>query len=154
MGKLRSGALDGKIIVIRRGLAIYKTQASPYYWARVRDPINKKYINKTTKETSRILAREVAEEFAGSLAIQKMTTPPQFSFKYFATRFTQASRRMAQSGERNANYVRTARQFLDHPEWGLLVHFGDKDVRTLKTKEWIGFRDKVLKDRSSSTPPR
>jgi hypothetical protein len=108
MAKQRSGALDGKIIVIRRGLAIYKTQASPYYWARVRDPINKRYLVKTTKETSRIVAREVAEELARSLAIQKVLTPPQFSFKYFAARFTENSKRMAQSGERNANYMRTA----------------------------------------------
>lgn len=149
MAKARSGALDGKIIVIRRGLAIYKTQASPYYWARVRDPINKRYLVKTTKETSRIVAREVAEEFARSLAIQKVLTPPQFSFKYFAARFTENSKRMAQSGERNANYMRTARQFLEHPEWGLLVHFENLDVRNIKTKDWIQFRDKVLKDRPS-----
>lgn len=149
MAKERSGALDGKIIVIRRGLAIYKTQASPYYWARVRDPINKKYIVKTTKETSRVIAREVAEEFARSLAIQKVSTPPQFSFKYFAARYTETSRRMAESGERNANYVRTARQFLNHPTWGLLVHFGEQDVRNVKTKEWVRFRERVLKDHPS-----
>ena len=57
-------AVDGEIINIRRGLAIYKTFAGPYYYARIRDPKTKKYVVRSTKETSRITARAAAEELA------------------------------------------------------------------------------------------
>ena len=35
--------LKGKIIRIRRGLAVYQTYASPYYFAHILDPRNQRY---------------------------------------------------------------------------------------------------------------
>ena len=60
-------ALDGDIIRVSRGVAIYKTHASPYWNARVRDPATRKYVVRSTRETSRLRAREVAEEIAADL---------------------------------------------------------------------------------------
>jgi len=47
---------------VRQGLAIYKTGQSQYYFARIWLSKEKRYIVKTTKETSRLDALEVAEE--------------------------------------------------------------------------------------------
>ena len=55
-------ALDGDIIKLRRGLAIFKVNKSPYYRVRMLDPRTKKYSTRSTKEVSRIEARTTAEE--------------------------------------------------------------------------------------------
>ena len=47
-------------INVSKGLSLYKTGRSPYYFARIWDPINKKYFTRSTKETTRIDARQVA----------------------------------------------------------------------------------------------
>ena len=49
-------------INVSKGLSLYKTGRSPYYFARIWDPINKKYLTRSTKETTRIDARQVAQE--------------------------------------------------------------------------------------------
>jgi hypothetical protein len=51
-------------IKIQKGLAIYQTYASPYYLARIWDSRAGKNIVRSTKETSRIEARKVAQEIA------------------------------------------------------------------------------------------
>jgi len=39
---------------IRRGLSIYRTGRSPFWHARIYDPVKKKYVVRSTKETNRI----------------------------------------------------------------------------------------------------
>ena len=68
-------ALDGEIIPVHKGIAIYKTHASPYWNARIRDPRTKRYVVRSTKETSRLKAREVAEELARNILSQQKATP-------------------------------------------------------------------------------
>ena len=82
-------ALDGDIIVVHSGIAIYKTHASPYWYARIRDPQARKYVVRSTKETSRLKARNVAEELAPAqpehqlvLHIQRLAL--QYAGEHFA----------------------------------------------------------------------
>ena len=56
MEKRSPHRLKGKIIRIRRGLALYQTYASPYYFARILDPRNQRYKVRSTKETNRVEA--------------------------------------------------------------------------------------------------
>src|SRR5664280_933148 len=147
-------SLDGKIIKIRRGLAIYKTHASPYWFARILDPNTKKYLVRSTKETARLSARKVAEELDADLKGQQRLVPHEFSFKYYATRFIEKGRRLVATGDRNANYIRTAQLFLDNDEWGLMKTFAAQDVRELRTRHYSEFMDALAKKRpdlSSST---
>ena len=53
MSKSRN-EVDGKIHVIRKGLAVYKVRASPFYRVRIWVPSEHRYIVKSTKEISRI----------------------------------------------------------------------------------------------------
>jgi hypothetical protein len=140
-GEPSKHALDGDIIIVHKGVAIYKTHASPYWFARIRDPAAKRYVVKSTKEKARLKAREVAEELANEILSAKKAVPKEFSFKYYATRFVEKGRRLVQTGERNANYIRTSRLFLDNDEWGLMKHFQGKDVRELRTRHWAEFLD-------------
>jgi hypothetical protein len=140
-------SLDGDIIKIHRGLAIYKTHASPYWNARILDSNAKKYIVRSTKETSRLAARLVAEELESDLKRRQPVVPREFTFKYFATRFIEKGRRLAGTGERNPNYIRTAGLFLDNDEWGLMKTFAGKDVRELKTRNFTEFMDALAKKR-------
>ena len=59
MPKRSPHRLRGKIIRLRRGLALYQTYASPYYFARILDPRAQRYKVRSTKETSRIEARRL-----------------------------------------------------------------------------------------------
>ena len=140
-------ALDGEIIKVHKGVAIYKTHASPFWFARIRDPQAKKYVVRSTKATSRIKAREIAEELAHQILSAVKKTPKEFSFKYYATRFIEKGRRLVATGERNANYIRTTRLFLDNDEWGLMKHFGGQDVRELRTRHWAEFLDQTAAKR-------
>ena len=72
----------------------------------------------------------------------------EFSFKTYANRFVQKGRQLAQSGERNKNYIRTTRLFLDNDNWGLVRHFGTRDVRELTTRDWQLFIEKLSRKRS------
>jgi len=47
---------------LRRGLSIYKTGRSPFWHARIYDAVKKKYVVRSTKETTRIEAADAAEE--------------------------------------------------------------------------------------------
>ena len=146
--------LKGKIVKIRRGVAIYQTHAGPYYYARILDPKTGKYKVRSTKETSRLAARQVAEELAYEMRRKDRPAEPEFGFKYYAQRYVEKAKRQAARGERNANYVRTATVALDNDDWGLVRHFATRDVRELKTRNWQLFIEKIAArrpDLSSST---
>jgi hypothetical protein len=147
-------SLKGKIVKISKGVAVYQTNASPYYYARILDLKTGKYVVRSTKETSRLEARQVAQELAYTLRSPSRIAEPEFSFKYYAQRYVEKARGRAARGELNANYVRTATVMLDNDDWGLVRHFSKRDVRELKTRDWQLFIEKVLQKRpdlSSST---
>ena len=140
--------LRGKIIRIRRGLALYQTYASPYYFARILDSRNQRYKIRSTKETNRVEARKVAEDYAHEITRRDAPADREFSFKTYAHRFVQKGQQLAKSGERNKNYIRTTRLFLDNDNWGLVRHFGTRDVRELTTRDWQLFVEKLTRTRS------
>lgn len=60
--------------------------------------------------------------------------------------------RLIETGDRNANYIRTTRLCLDNDHWGLIRHFGERDVRELKTRHWAEFLDKTAAKRPDLSP--
>ena len=65
---------------VRQGLSIYKTGQSQYYFARIWLSKEKRYTVKTTKETSRIDALEVAEEIFEKLKQNKVSESRTFNY--------------------------------------------------------------------------
>ena len=98
-------ALAEEIILISRGVAIYKVGASPFWQARVRDTRTKKYIVRSTRETSRIKARAAAEEMAAEIKGSVKKVMREFTFEYYGNRMADKARRVSANGERHANYV-------------------------------------------------
>ena len=103
---------------------------------------------RSTKETNRIDARRAAEELAAKICAPDAPAEREYSFKTYAQRFVLKGKQLAESGERNANYIRTSRLFLDNDDWGLVRHFGQRDVRELTTRDWQLFMENLLRKRS------
>ena len=89
-----------------------------------------------------------AEELAHEIMRPDAPAPPEYSFRTYAKRFIQKGQQLAESGERNKNYIRTTRLFLDNDDWGLVRHFGSRDVRELTTRDWQLFIENLVRKRS------
>ncbi len=140
------GQLKGKIIKIRRGLAIYQTNASPYYYVRIYTGKIQKYLVRTTKVKSRIEAREVAEELFLSLT-GKVKVSNNFDFKSYALRFLEKAKVEVSQGKKNLQYLRIASGVINNEDYGLLKFFSGKDVRELHTKQYQEYIDFIYKKR-------
>lgn len=115
---------------IKRGLAIFKNGHSRYWHLRLWDPLAKKYVRRSTKETNRLDAISVAVEYAQSFrspvdkvyAAQKST-----SFEYFAKKMNDIDR---MSGKRSAD---DEAKLLNRSKDGILQYFGHWDVSKINT---------------------
>jgi len=139
--------LNGKITRISPGVAIYKVHASPYWQARIWDLRASRYVVRSTKETAKLEARKVAVELAYEFRGPDRPAAREFSFKYYATRLVANARRLVESGERKPDFVRNSCLFLDNDTWGLVRHFGPRDVRELKTRDFQLFIQAVTRRR-------
>ncbi|MEL6451515.1 MAG: phage integrase SAM-like domain-containing protein [Pseudomonadota bacterium] len=115
---------------LREGLAVYKTGRSPNWLIRLRDPYSKKYVTRSSRETSRVEAIAAANEFSESyfrnlntdLATSKAT-----SFEYYAEQ-------MLQTQASKTKHPESDRKLLYRQEDGLLAHFGPYDVSKVTPK--------------------
>ena len=123
-------------IRLYKGLSIYRVANSPNWIVRVWDRKRKRYLVKTTGESSSIRARDAAQDLAMALLKADVPVDAEFSFKGFAQKLLRKSKVQAESGERNANYVKTMQWAIMNNDWGLLDFFGDKDVRQVRTHSW------------------
>ena len=116
-----------KLKHIKSGLAIYQTGRSPFWQARLWDTVAKKYVRRSTKETSRIDANEAALEFADSyrnnvdpsLAVTKDRSFEAYALRYDAFRKAQGT---------NARSYSDSRKILFREGDGLISYFGKYDV--------------------------
>jgi hypothetical protein len=82
--RLSKHRLNGKIERLSRGVAIYRTSASPYWFARVWDARAGRYEVRSTKETGKLKARQVADEIAMGFKDANRAAPPEYSFRAYA----------------------------------------------------------------------
>ena len=126
-------------IKIYKGLSIYRVSNSPYWMVRVWDRKRKKYLVKSTGETSSILAKEAAQDLAVALLRAEVPVKVEYTFKTYAHKLLQRSKIQAQNGERNPRYVKTMHWAISNADWGLLDYFEDKDVREIRTHSWLEY---------------
>ena len=141
-------------IKIYKGLSIYRVANSPYWMVRVWDRKRKKYITKTTGETSSILAKEAAQSLALSLLRAEKPVELEYAFHTYARKLLHKSRLQSDAGERNAQYVKTIHWAVQNADWGLLDYFGDMDVRKVKSmhfQEYLGWLQKKRPALAAST---
>ena len=144
-------SLKGDIIKIRRGLAIYQTHASPYYFARILDARTRKYIVRSTKEKSRIEAREAAEELATSV-LSRTNISVEHSFNHYADRMLKRATIEMEQGSKNSQYYRVSFGSIENSEWGLKTYFSGMDIREIKTREYQKYIEYVLSKRPDLSP--
>lgn len=115
---------------IKRGLAIFKNGHSRYWHLRLWDPLAKKYVRRSTKETNRLDAISVAVEFAQNFKSPvdtKHAAKKSTSFEYFAKKMNDIDR---MSGKRSAD---DEAKLLNRSSDGLLQYFGHWDVSKINT---------------------
>lgn len=149
--KKSRGSLDGEIIKIRRGLAIYKVHASPFWMCRILDVKNQKYIVRSTKEKTRIEARRVAEELAQEMFAPglQQAVPRQFTFEHFANILLQEAESDVQHGRRAKTHVRDLRKILDNKDHGLIKSLGRRDIREIATRDFTTFIRKLMESKDT-----
>ena len=141
-------------INLYKGLSIYKVAGSMKWYVRIWDRRTKKYLVKSTGEDSSIKARAVAQELALSMLRSEPVIESRFTFRHFALKLLHKSRLQGKAGDRSDGYVKSIHWAVQNEDWGLLRHFGEMDVRTLKTntyQDYITDLGKKRPDLSSSS---
>jgi hypothetical protein len=146
--------LQGKIINLRRGLAIYRVKASPYYRVRVWIPSQKKRIVKTTKTADRAEAISIAEEFLNTLGTRGILNevPQSRTFETFADKLLLNEKARGERGEISRRLWTVTKFYLNHKHWGVLRRFAKADITTIQTKHYHQYLDWVQEQDSSLTP--
>lgn len=142
-------ALTEKIIKIRRGLAIYKVGASPYWQCRMRIPSKGGYLCRSTQETARIEARKAAEELYDSV-LQRHVVPEvrkERTFDYFADRLVKKQYELAKRGVRSLKLAKSDEWLINTPTSGLLKYFGGRDITQIRTKDVNAYLEFVKETR-------
>jgi integrase len=135
--------LDKKII--RKGLSIYKTGSSPYWYARMLVRGERKYVVRSTNETARVNATIAAEELLDDMSRGEALqgTPQKRQFQHFADQLVKDQQRIA-GKERAKSFSKNDEQILNRISDGLLTYFGKMDVAeitTPKIREYLNFLD-------------
>ncbi|MDE4140001.1 integrase [Phaeobacter gallaeciensis] len=123
-----------KLKHIRSGLAIYQTGRSPYWYVRLWDPVAKKYVRRSSKETSRIEATEAAVEFADSYRKKvdpSMAAAKDRSFETYARKLDAFNK--AKGG--NERSYSDGHKILFREGDGLISYFGKYDVGKITAGE-------------------
>lgn len=118
-----------KIKPLRKGLSIYKTARSPYWYVRLRDPIARAYVVRSTKETSRIEAIDAAGEFADSYHSQANSDHARkksTSFEHYAKKLMDLQKGASKWSDGDNKLLMRAND-------GLIVYFGKYDVTKINT---------------------
>ncbi|MBL8883572.1 MAG: site-specific integrase [Hyphomicrobium sp.] len=141
--------IDGKIHVIRKGLAVYKVHVSPYYRVRVWVPSEGRYLVKSTKTLSKISAIDAAEEYLAELRQRKFVdaVPKSRLFSTYADKLIDRQRRLAADGEIHPKQATNDESIL-LGEGGVVPFFGKRDVRTIRSKDITAYLDHLRKGRS------
>lgn len=113
-----------KIKHLRKGLAIYMTGRSPYWLIRLRDPLAGKYVTKSSRETTRLEATEVAFEFAATHQSKANTDYA----KSKTTSFEHYAKKLMAFQEGQSKWSGGDNKLLNRPKDGLIYYFGKYDV--------------------------
>ena len=147
-------ALKGEIHRIQKGLAIYQINASPYWYARIRDSSTGRNIVRSTKETARLEARKVAEELFVSVVRKGAdpTVPRNETFGYFADELISLEKLKGERGDLHRRLWADTNFYLNHKVWGVNQRFNKVDISTITTVNYLGYLEWVRSKDSKLKP--
>ena len=139
---------------VRRGVSLYKVGASPYWYARIWNSSVGKYIVRSTKETSRLVAAEVAEELYSDLKQKKFLdeVPRTKTFIYFAEKLIKQQRRLA-GKTRSSAFASDDEKLLKRNGDGIIDYFYKRDITLIRTSDITEYFN-VLDDNRDKTTVR
>ena len=132
---------------LRRGLSIYKTGRSPFWHARIYDAVKKKYVVRSTKESNRIEAAEVAEEIVETYKKKQNSShaiSKDRSFEHYAKMLSEITKQKAKAS-RNKYAFSDQSKILFREKDGLVSYFGKHDVGKITSgivRDYLLFLDK------------
>jgi len=132
---------------LRRGLSIYKTGRSPFWHVRIYDAVKKKYVVRSSKETNRIEAAEVAEEIVDTYKKKQNSAHASLkerSFEHYAKLLSEITKQKAKS-TRNKYAFSDQAKILFREKEGLVSYFGKYDVGKITpgiVRDYLLFLDK------------
>ena len=132
---------------LRRGLSIYKTGRSPFWHARIYDAVKKKYVVRSTKETNRIEAAEVAEEIVETYKKKQNSShavSKDRSFERYAKMLSEITKQKVKAS-RNKYAFSDQSKILFREKDGLVSYFGKHDVgkiTSVMVRDYLLFLDK------------
>ena len=139
-------------IRLYKGLSIYRVANSPNWMVRVWDRKRKKYLVKSTGQSSSILAKDAAQELAIALLKSEVRVETEYTFKHFAQKLLNKTKIKADKGELSRQYVKAMHWAILNADWGLVDYFGEHDVRKLRTFDWQEYLDWLHKKRPDLSP--
>jgi hypothetical protein len=139
-------------IKLYRGVSIYQVEGSQNWYVRVWDRVRQRYIVKTTGVRTAVKAREIAKEFALDLLKTERPVDREYTFRHFAIKCLTQSSALVGKGERNGNYARVIKWAIQNEDWGLVRHFGLKDVRSIKTHDFRSYIENLTLKRPHLSP--
>ena len=132
---------------LRRGLSIYKTGRSPFWHVRIYDAVKKKYVVRSSKETNRIEAAEVAEEIVDTYKKKQNTAhavSKDRSFEHYAKLLSAITLQKSKSTRNKYSFSDQAK-ILFREKDGLVSYFGKHDVGKITSgmvRDYLLFLDK------------
>jgi hypothetical protein len=135
---------------IRKGVAIYKTERSPFWFARIWNPKERKYLVRSTKETARIEAADAATELADSLTTSKFKNSKSkkpVSFVTYAEKLLEETKQRTK-GKMGSYAYRDEHKILYRKDDGLITYFGDTSVAEINAGSIRSFVTKLDQKRS------
>lgn len=146
--------VDGVIHKIRKGLAVYKVRASPYYRVRIWIPSESRYVVKSTKMTSRIEAIEAGEEYLVQLSQKRYlgNVPKSRLFSTYADLFIENQKRLAKDGEIHPLQVNNDKSNLFGDD-GIAKHFDKRDIKSIRTSDLTEYLHKIRGKRDEKLSP-
>jgi hypothetical protein len=135
---------------ISKGIAIYKVDASPFWYARIWNARKKRYTVRTTKCVLKADAIEEAFSIKNDLGGVERTVyvPKEFSFEHFARRQMVNQQRLVKSVQRSPRYVQDDVALLERPKDGILSVFGKRDIREIEARDLREYLEILDADRA------
>jgi site-specific recombinase XerD len=121
---------------IRRGLSLYKTDSSPFWYARIWLSGERKYLVRSTKETSRLNAADVAEELLHDIKQNRFVDaiPREKLFIHYADMLVKEQRRIA-GKTKSKRFAIDDESILHRKGDGVVDYFGRRDVSSITTAD-------------------
>ena len=130
---------------IRKGVSIYKTDSSPFWYSRIWVNSKNKYMVRSTKEVSRIDAIEALEEII--MKLKESTDLSKFASKMMFSHFAESlmKQQSAMSGKtRSLRFAKDDESIIQREGDGLIAYFGGRninDITTYDLREYLSYLD-------------